>query len=142
VAVGDIPVKQAFRTPLDLCFSEIIRQLRSWSRAEAEDSPVALVQAEQLKAQATWTRIYNAYASHPDWDGFLHPLTFALPRNCVPLQTADLLANALYRDWTRTLQPESPDDLLLVEVPFNEIIAAHGMREGGIHSAQSLRNFA
>jgi hypothetical protein len=70
----------------------------------------------------------------------LRSLTFARPTSLVPLQAADMLAHALYRDWLRTEYPRSRDDLLTIDEPLRRIQNAHSMLYGGLHNDQSLRN--
>jgi len=50
------------------------------------------------------------------------------------------LRTALYRDWLRTEYPQSRDDLLIIDEPLRRIQISHGLRYGGLHNEDSLRN--
>ncbi len=84
----------AFPKPYDLCFLEILRQLRSWQRSIRQFGRLSMVFAAQNEYQersAETLKAWSRYIKKGVW-----PLGFDSPNNLPALQAADMLVHELY----------------------------------------------
>ena len=133
------PFRVRFPKPYDLCFNEVVRQLWWWSRHNADGTRIGIVFAEQREYQDRNIATHQAWQRYPDVNRFIGSLTFSSPRKLIPLQTADLLAYEINKEWEGRQYGELSFATNFQRRPLlQKITQRRAMHAGGLYSTRAL----
>lgn len=136
--VTDEEFLRKFPKPLDLCFEDIVLQMRQLGQANPSHNRPALVFAhtpEYYERMSNIARVYSQSAWH---SAYLGSITFSTPEELIPLQAADFIAHEMrfYIDRLEygppiTLRDSGLRQILLDATPRGTI--GHWYEEKGLH---------
>ncbi len=140
-SVWNVSTNEAFRTvfpkPYDLCFLEILRQVRAWQRETRRYGAVQLTFGEQNEYEKRNTRSSSAWAcliKRSPW-----PIRYQSCHDSPALQAADMLSHELYL----SLNTISFDSTNLGQIRTTSIldqaIRRLNLRFGGFITEQALK---
>jgi hypothetical protein len=130
-----------FPKPYNFCHEVVAQQVATWSEANANSEPVALVFAEYNEFRPHVDQVYDAYRSNPIWANAFSSITFAQMKRLPPLQAADMLAYDHYqrichiRHVAERYQTNDPNRRMLLTLmragkrPIGSIFTAEALRE-------------
>ena len=126
-----------YATPYQLCAEYCFQRVAEWSRAYANNAPVALVFAETDSLTRNIKEIFANYRANKRW-AHIKSFTTASPVDCVPLQAADMLSYESYREW------DSRFDKIGIEIlrsrPALDVLAnAKHLQFGGCYGGLGMR---
>jgi hypothetical protein len=87
-----------YSSPYQLCAESCFQQVASYSTNRAAGSAVALVFAEHSTYSKHIQEAFSYYMSNKVWS-HINSFTTASPKDCTPLQAADMLSYESYRYW-------------------------------------------
>jgi len=98
------PFFDAFPTPIALCFEDLVRSLSIWTAKNAPGKKVAptfAYRTEWATGGGLGAPILQIYGTQPWYRSSLAAISFAHPKDCVPLQMADIVAGLVRIDVER-----------------------------------------
>jgi len=107
-----------FPKPFYLAFEHCMQIAMNWTQNAWPGEKVALIFNNQEPEQARMGDIHGAYAQSKAFGAALGSLTFGSRKEIPLLQTADLIAYEMLKNWTETIPQNLPDR------PAIEIISA------------------
>ena len=90
--------KDRYRSPYQLCAESCFQQVASYSTNRAAGSAVTLVFAEHPTYSQHLEEVFSNYMSNNVWS-HIKSFTTSSPKDCTPLQSADMMSYELYRYW-------------------------------------------
>jgi hypothetical protein len=90
--------KDRYRSPYQLCAESCFQQVASYSTNRAAGSTVALVFAEHPTYSKNIEEVFSYYMSNKVWSN-IKSFTTSSPKDCTPLQSADMMSYESYRYW-------------------------------------------
>lgn len=136
--VTDAGFLRKYPKPLDLCFEDIVLQMRGLGQANPHHERPALVFAHTPEYYARMAEIARVYAHSPWHSAYLGSITFSTPEELIPLQAADFIAHEMrfYIDRLEygppiTLRDSGLRQILADATPRGTI--GHWYEERGLH---------
>jgi uncharacterized protein DUF3800 len=90
--------KEKYKSPYQMCAEMCFQQIAAYSKHRAKNTPVSLVFAEHPKYTDHVSEVFNVYMNNKLWAN-VNALAFSSPRQCSPLQCADMISYEAYRWW-------------------------------------------
>ena len=90
--------KNRYRSPYQLCAENCFQHVASYAKARAEGQNVSLIFAEHPKYTSHIEEVFSYYMANKIWSN-IKGFTTLSPRDCIPLQSADMMSYELYRYW-------------------------------------------
>lgn len=95
VTAGEHQFRARFPKPLDLCFEDVVLQMREIGQANPHHDRPALVFAHQPEYHERMAEVARVYSQSPWHSTYLGRITFSTPQQLIPLQAADFISHEM-----------------------------------------------
>ena len=96
--IASAEFKERFKSPYQMCAEMCLQQVAGYSQNRAKNTPVSLIFAEHPMYTDHIDEVFRIYMRNKLWAN-VNSLSFSSPRQCSPLQCADMLSYEGYRYW-------------------------------------------